>query len=434
MAELAEASVDADWLRAVAGLLETKPADGREAALRLRIFRRAESALAAARVAETAAVAAFAEQAAENAECVAYPDLEVAVALNVGEGTARAHVSRARIIDQRLPETLARMRAGHITDYHAIRLTELAIDERREQLLGESESEIWAKLDAAGNGRPTVPELMRVARRVMARRDSKAFERTHEQARRKADVRMRAESGTAMAYLSAYLPVVDAATVVAAVGAHAAALKASGDDRPVGELRADGLRAFADRYLMGTGPTGATGRPTVHGRPVEVQVVATADTVLGLADDPGDLPGDGPVPASVIRDLAREAAVRLLTIDDDSGRVLDVGRSTYRAPAEMAAAVKARYPLSGAPGCDTAAVRVDLDHREPFGSGGPTKADNLTPLPRRWHGGKTNGGFRYTVDPASGQVVWTTLLTAGPQRALRLPAGPLNLLPFRGER
>lgn len=171
----------------------------------------------------------------------------------------------------------------------------------------------------------------------------------------------------------------------------------------------DALRLWADRYLTGDGPTGATGRPTAHGRPVEIHLTAPVETVLELSDVTGELPGCGPVPASVIRELARDAALRLLTIDE-FGRLVDYGRTTYRAPADLAAVVKARYPLSAAPGCDTTAIRVDLDHQTPYGDGGPTDETNIVPLTRRWHRAKTLGDFRYAIDPTTGDARWVTPL------------------------
>ena len=77
--ELAEAAVDTDWLARAVALIDQEPADAAEAACRLRVLRRAEHALAAARITATADLADRCER-----EGTGFADLEVAVALGVG--------------------------------------------------------------------------------------------------------------------------------------------------------------------------------------------------------------------------------------------------------------------------------------------------------------------------------------------------------------
>jgi hypothetical protein len=58
-------------------------------------------------------------------------------------------------------------------------------------------------------------------------------------------------------------------------------------------LRAEALRLLAERHLLGSGGPA----PTAHGRPVEIQVAASLETVLGRSDAPGEIPGVGPASA-----------------------------------------------------------------------------------------------------------------------------------------
>src|SRR5579875_3343120 len=59
--ELADAPVDAGWLTEVAGLLHSVPVEGAAAVAALRVFARAESVLAAARIRATEMVAFLAD-------------------------------------------------------------------------------------------------------------------------------------------------------------------------------------------------------------------------------------------------------------------------------------------------------------------------------------------------------------------------------------
>ena len=57
---------------------------------------------------------------------------------------------------------------------------------------------------------------------------------------------------------------------------------------PLGGLRTEALRVFAENYLSGP----ATGTvPTSHGRPVEIHIAATPAALAGLTDTPAEVPG-----------------------------------------------------------------------------------------------------------------------------------------------
>jgi hypothetical protein len=214
----------------------------------------------------------------------------------------------------------------------------------------------------------------------------------------------------AMAWLTARMPLVDAMVVKAAVDAYATSRKAGGDGRPIGVLRAEALRVFADRYLTGDDA------PTSHGRPIEVHLAATPAALAGLAETPAEIPSVGPVPIEVVRDIARDARMRVLTVDPDNGRLLDYGRTTYRVPSALAAHVVARDVRSVAPHSTVPARRADIDHLEPFPVG-PTSEPNLAAFDRRWHRAKTHGDVS-ARRRSDGGVDWTSPLG---QRAVTRP-------------
>jgi hypothetical protein len=191
-----------------------------------------------------------------------------------------------------------------------------------------------------------------------------------------------------------------------AVGAYVRERKSAGDPRPVGVIRAEALRVFAEAYLTGA-PPGAH-IPTVHGRPVEIQICATPEAMLGLAETPAEIPGVGPVPIETVRQMARDAKLRWLTIDGDTGRLLDRNPTSRRIPAPLHAHADTTYVTSIGPHSTVPAERCDGEHLNPFPHG-HTTSTNIAPMDRRWHRAKTFAGFTVTRQPDA-TITWTTPL------------------------
>jgi hypothetical protein len=111
----------------------------------------------------------------------------------------------------------------------------------------------------------------------------------------------------------------------------------------------------------------------------QLQVTASADTLLGLSDEPGELAGYGPITASAARLHADVAATWHRLITDPLGQLLDHRRRSYHPPPALAAHVQARDVTCRWPGCHRPARQCHLDHREPWPHG-PTSSSNLGPL------------------------------------------------------
>lgn len=147
-----------------------------------------------------------------------------------------------------------------------------------------------------------------------------------------------------------------------------------------------------------------------------VAVTVDLPTLAGWPENPGELAGYGPIPASLARALAADGAWRRLVTDPLSGALLDHGRTTYAPPAALADFVRARDRSCRFPGCRAPAARCDLDHVRPFDADGTTCAANLVALCRRHHRLKTFAGW--TPAPAAdASVSWTS------------PAGRTYLVP-----
>ncbi|MGB7979330.1 MAG: DUF222 domain-containing protein [Candidatus Nanopelagicales bacterium] len=143
------------------------------------------------------------------------------------------------------------------------------------------------------------------------------------------------------------------------------------------------------------------GRVTRHARGhngvrPEIQVVVSLETLAGLADDPAELTGLGPIPAEIARELAADGRWRAW-VTDASGAVVATGSLGYIPSSGLARAVRAREPHCRMPGCRASSVRCDLDHMVPYPEGA-TSAANLGPLCRRHHVLKTHVGW--DLEPA----------------------------------
>jgi hypothetical protein len=233
-----------------------------------------------------------------------------------------------------------------------------------------------------------------------------------------------------MAWLEAYLPAEDAAALETAIEAAAAAMKrtAPGDRRTLAQRRTDAL-AQMGWLALGTGRLGGCtcgqGQPLDrrHRRPVTVQVTVAVTTLLGLDEQPGQLAGYGPVPASVARRLAAEGTWRRLLTDPVSGTVLDYGRTRYTPPPDLVDHVVARDRTCRWPGCDRPAAVAEIDHTTPYPDGA-TAADDLGPFCKSHHVGKHHSRWRVR-QPEPGRFEWTSptghVYTVEPE-----PVGPVH--------
>lgn len=166
--------------------------------------------------------------------------------------------------------------------------------------------------------------------------------------------------------------------------------KALDDDRPIDARRAD---LMVD-LLLGRAESRCSG--------VEVNVTAPLEVLIGLRDGVAEIPGFGPIPGDVARDLAADARWRAWVTDAVSG-VRSISHRTYRPSAALARLVRARSAECMMPGCSRPSDQCDIDHAVPWPQG-PTSASNLGPLCRRHHILKTH--YEWGLDLRGG--VWST--------------------------
>ena len=144
--------------------------------------------------------------------------------------------------------------------------------------------------------------------------------------------------------------------------------------------------------------------------PARVNVVVGIETLLGLSHEPGHLEGYGPICPEQTRRIAHAHAARwrfLLTASD--GTVVDASSRTYTPGAAVKRLTELKHTTCAFPHCAMPADRCDLDHNQPFAKGGPTSVNNLAPLCRKHHLGKTHRHWdlRRTGD----SITWTSSRT-----------------------
>lgn len=131
--------------------------------------------------------------------------------------------------------------------------------------------------------------------------------------------------------------------------------------------------------------------------------------MLGLDDQPGEIPGHGFVPAAVARSIATATGSvwRRLVTDPLDGTALELSTTRYRPTPRMAQQVAALDGICQAPGCTVPALRCDVDHEVPWPTG-TTTVRNLRSRHRRHHNHKTRGTWKVRPGPG-GTTRWTTV-------------------------
>ncbi|UNX53993.1 HNH endonuclease [Georgenia sp. TF02-10] len=161
---------------------------------------------------------------------------------------------------------------------------------------------------------------------------------------------------------------------------------------------------------------------------------AVAGRDLDLDPIPGEvaeLAGYGPISPDVARALAAGGTWRRLVTDPLSGTVLDVGRTRYRPPADLAEHVRTRDRTCVRPGCTTPAERCQIDHTLAFSQGGKTAAASLGAQCTTDHALKSAGTFK-TTQPSPGVFEWLTPTGHAYRRNLDGTTTPLNTWRGRG--
>lgn len=198
----------------------------------------------------------------------------------------------------------------------------------------------------------------------------------------------------------------------------------SANAEPMLDITLDSLRAdMLMAALTNSGPADGHGHVAGNRRANDsvgrnrIAAVVDLPTLLGLADNPAEIPGYGPIPAHVARQIARDAQWERWVTDPTTGHLLDLGRSRYTPPAGLREYLAARDGVCRFPGCSRDAWSTDQDHAIAWEQGGATSAQNLGSLCRRHHRLKTVGNWKILQSRADGSCTWQS------------PNGSIHVLP-----
>jgi hypothetical protein len=297
---------------------------------------------------------------------------EVAAALGISRGRAGGRLRYAIALRERLPRVAEVFARGEI-DFRL-----MAAVVHRTELVEDS---LIAKLDAA---------VARHAPRWMRFSGPKVVERIDMWVARfdPAGVRVpgqRSEdryveigpTGSGLAGVWAQLHATDGAALERKLDAVADTV-CRDDPRTKAQRRADAVGALAagvDELRCHCGAPDCVAAQRRPGTNVVIHVLAEKSSVTGDSQAPGYLPGFGPVPSTLLRELAGVAKIKPLVVPPAGAEL------GYRPSTALAEFVRLRDLTCRFPGCDHPAEFCDIDHTVPFPLG-PTHPSNLKLLCR----------------------------------------------------
>lgn len=345
---------------------------------------------------------------------------DVSTALRLSPTGAQIKIDIARALTNHLPNTCSALAVGEISSAHAnaiARETASALNRGLPQsVIFEIENRALSYAEFH-----TPSQVRNLVRKVIAERRPEEFQDTVESARELRRVSCFDEPD-GMSTIIALLPAHEAKVVMNSLEAFIRRNEAAdahfkgedghglddqgfigdgsfGDDSTVDYQardsrskdmkRADALAAIASQYL-----SSVIDEVQPQGRPLTVNVTIDLPTLMGLADNPGELAGYGSIPAAVAREIAADARWKRFITEPITGNLLDFGRESYEPPQALRDFLIARDRTCRFPGCRRSAALSDLDHAQSWESGGSTSPENLGALCRRHHKLKTHYGWQ----------------------------------------
>ena len=342
---------------------------------------------------------------------------DISTALRLAPTTAQSRIDVARTLVNHLPNTCSALATGEISPAHATVIAKETAAAIRDGLPESAIFEIEQRAIAHAEFH-TPGQVANQVRTTIARISPETFEETVARARDTRKVSCYTESD-GISTIVAILPAADAQIVMNSIESFIRAANAEqgtdakSDSRSSDMKRADALTAIASAYL-----SSAAEIVTPHRRPISVNVTIDLPTLLGLAENPGQLAGYGAIPASVARELAADGKWKRFITDPQTGNLLDYGRQSYEPPQALIDFLIARDRTCRFPGCRRSAALSDIDHAQSWETGGHTSPDNLGALCRRHHRLKTHDGWN-VESRADGSCTWTS------------PLGKIYLTPAR---
>jgi len=322
---------------------------------------------------------------------------EVAAALHIAPSTATGKVNAATAILRDWPRLGHEVAHGRLTVAQSREIYEgvcVLAGEKDDDGLDLSERAVVGLIRIAGSLPPA--RLRERVARVVASLDPEAAARRRRRATRDlTDVTIWSEAD-GIACLAARGSSIDAIALHDTISAQAKSLRdhaSPEDERTIGQWRFAALLAAFGMSPAGMGVTPTSApltpasgpltptTPTTTLTPVrpQVRVVIPVDTLLGLADLPGEIEGYGPVDPELARTLAADADWIRWVTDGVDDVLIDEGRRRYPG-ARLARFLRARDRRCKHPSCGVRSSRCDADHLPvAYAEGGRTSAATMAP-------------------------------------------------------
>ncbi len=325
---------------------------------------------------------------------------EIGIARKASPQKGSQYLGFARAIEHEMPHTRDALASGRLTEWRAtilVRETAYLTRETREEIdrrvcadpttlggVGDRQLEALAKQHAY----ELEPQAV-VYRKAKAEKD------------RRVSVR---PAPDLMTQLSALLPMKQGISVYAALKRYADSVVGA-DDRSHAQIMADTL---VERV---------TGQASADAVPVAVNLVISADTMLG-GEKAAEVPGYGPIPASVARKLVSEGfdpdsetttTLRRLYARPSDGTLVSMDAKSRCFPAAVALFVARRDRRCRVAYCNGHVEHIDhiLVHR----SGGATTAENGEGLCRLHNLVKELPGWKYRRCTEFGDITVIDIIT-----------------------
>ncbi|MEF2977381.1 HNH endonuclease signature motif containing protein [Subtercola sp. YIM 133946] len=365
---------------------------------------------------------------------------ELAVALRYSETDARRLIDTSQALLGVFADTRDALHDGRISYRHAEKIVKHA-----EQVPVERHPEFEQALLPVAQ-RVCAQRLDREARAAVELAQPTTAVARHLRAAAERRIRLEA-AADGMAFLTHYLPAVEAVATYNRASDLARSLRTAGDPRTLTHLRADALTdlmlngetsipsathgirprvhltvpALALLTRPSTPGTSGTTRPDGHPHPHTARHPRATthptdtgpthlDRTTALTTDPGSahLEGYGPIDRLTALELTRDAPgfLRVLT-DPITGCALTYGRERYRPPADLDDLIRLTHAECTFPTDCAPSSRADLDHTDPWEEGGETRFGNLSPLCSSHHKVKHHTEWMVEQHPDA-TITWTS--------------------------
>jgi len=288
---------------------------------------------------------------------------EIALARRDSPNRGGRHLGFARALANEMPHTLSALTAGLLSEWRAMLIVResACLDVADRRILDARMCADQASLEGKGDKR-----IEADAKAIAYELDPHAVVDRAARAESERSVWVRPAPDN-MTYVTALLPMPQGVSVYAALRREA---DTCGDGRSRGQVMAD---TFVERI---------TGRPADVPVPIAVDLVITDDTLLGGDQAAARVPGYGPIPAAVARQLVNRAAhdarsratLRRLYRHPDSGALIAMESRARAFPKGLTRFITVRDDTCRTPYCD-APIR-HTDHAVDHATGGPTTAVN----------------------------------------------------------